>query len=231
VKKGEQLLDWILEKHFIELIILALAFAIIVLLLWALPYPPCQASGWWQVAIAIIGLPLVLHELYHLRKTLQEKPRIQLGLAPGEPTPPQITKGEILPAKTISLSRAKVSGDFSLVVENVGNVPAKSVRIQLRHEPAASDSSPASVRPKYPGTFRIEPGGILTSIDSDKLKLYPHTPQMFVLGIGHPSHTGLHQLLRDVAPGEHLLHCTVWAEGLKDESITVNEELAIRIVD
>jgi hypothetical protein len=33
------------------------------------------------VAIAIVGLPLLMHQLYQIRKAVEQKPEISIGLA------------------------------------------------------------------------------------------------------------------------------------------------------
>jgi hypothetical protein len=231
VRRVDQILDWIFEKHFTELMVIAALAGAAILVLLAFPAHANEASGWWQVAIGIWGLPLVIHELYRLRKTLEEKPEIYLRIAPGKQTELQISTKEVLPEKTINLSRGQIRGDFSLVVGNAGSVPAKSVVIRIQHKPPASDPTPPSVRPEPFEPFKHEVDRIYTCRLDDKFKIYPGVPQVFHFQIGHPGSSGFFLNLKDVPPGEHLLDCTVWFEGMKGEPITVDEKLLIKIVD
>jgi hypothetical protein len=227
VKRANQILDWTLEKHFTMLMVTMVLAGATILMLLAFPATTDVASGWWQVAIEIVGLPILVHQLYQIRKALQQKPRISIGLVPGEVTATQLKKKDGLPTTQIDLSRRGKS-DFTLVIQNYGQLAAKSVMIRLEYTPYKGDSPPALMRPSPGSRFKVEVDGNSAFRGGEDWVLYSLSSETFTFSIGYPSQTGMFLLVQKLELGDHHLRCTVWADGLEPAA---TEDLVVQIIE
>jgi hypothetical protein len=232
MRRGNQILDWILEKHFPKLIIVAIIMAIAVVVFWAWPNSPSQASGWWQVAIAIVGLPLLMHQLYQIRKAVEQKPEISIGLAGVKDLPSSMIREAETLNTTVSVSRGYAF--FEVVIRNKGKVAAKFVKIHLEHksqllQPAQESLAPVIKVSEFssgkPGFYKENNAEFVYIGGADRI-IHPGDSEIF--GFHITTATGVLIDKPDVreypAPGSHHFQCTVWAEGLDHP---VSEQLIV----
>jgi hypothetical protein len=93
--------------------------------------PNAGIAGWVQVAIAALGVPILLRELNHIRQAINQKPIISVGVAKVKDLPlSKIRETEHL--KSV-LDVSHGYPHFWLVLRNSGKVAAKSVKIHVEY--------------------------------------------------------------------------------------------------
>jgi hypothetical protein len=90
-----------------------------------------NSSSWTQVVIDLIGLPIIIYGLWALRR----EPEISVGIVKGHPSRFEIRRNRSLP-KEIEIS---IQEGFTLVIRNVGNSAAESVRWIFEYDPCGGD--------------------------------------------------------------------------------------------
>jgi hypothetical protein len=235
LRRSSDTLEWILEKHFTKLmIIVAVAGTGFVLL--ALFLPPGEASGWWQVAIAIVGLPLLIYQLYQIRKAIEQKPRISIGLANVEDLPTSEIRSLETLHTTVTVNRGYAH--FYLVVRNQGTAAAKFVKIHLEYKPEFRHPEQAGLVPvidvsEFSGgkpSFYKENNAEFVYIGGSDWTIHPNDTEVFAFHIT----TVLvlqkepFELREFPEPGNYHFHCTVWAERLDHP---ISEQLIVKIAE
>jgi hypothetical protein len=186
---------------------------------FALRSTPADAAGWWQIVIAVAGLPILLYELEKVAKDLRRaewKPDISIGLAYFRESLLELKdyEGEF-PVDIDLTSEHRTSGKPEyiclLVVQNRGKLAAKFVRILIELKSPEDDFS---------------------FIPSEELKLIGAQDYSFEASSNwfiHPKHARVFPLTFSTSePQQYLFHCTVWTEGLEKP---VGQALTVRIVD
>jgi len=179
-----------------------------------------NASGWVEVAIAFIGLPIVVYQLMNLRQKIEQahwKPEIYVGVAHH---PLSISDIEDNLPSEIELIRKSANFHFSLVIQNRGKLAAKFVKIHLVFQ-SFEDQTYIPVigfpednfdkKGKKDYIFSGGPGWVV----------YPFDAEWFHIEL-NPNSAGV------IRSGEYLFQCTVRAEGL---DTPVSRELRVNITD
>lgn len=221
---------------------------------YALTSPPSGASGWWQVAIAIFGLPILLYQLYEILKALRQEPELDIGLA----TVKDLPTSEIREKKAISTSVEVSYGyaHFYLVIKNLGITTAKYMKIHFEYksfEPSEHqiDSSVETLVSAPPELRR--PLLKVDEFSKDKQQFVQENNVECTFnggtdGVIYPKDTGIFgfrmststisRIKREHADpikmpeypalGECIFDCTVWAEGLNKP---IKKRLILKITD
>jgi hypothetical protein len=192
-----------------------------------------NASGWFQVFLEALSLPVLLYGIYRLREELRKeswKPEISIGVTSIEPLS-EVRRRTTLP------TRADISQGytcFQLLVRNEGKLAARFVKMHLEFEsvgdtsyrnaaklPVEELAAPTVEIPEdNPFEWQNNKDFIFTG-GADWI-IYPqdNTAFTFCLGTvvkGQPP-----------VPHDYRFHCTVWAEGL---DCPAEEDLVVRIVE
>lgn len=198
------------------------------------------ASGWCQVAIALIGLPILFYELSRIRQAIEQKPMISIGLATVRDLPSsKIREAKSLPT-AVNVKRGYAH--FYLVVRNQGPVRSEFVKIHLEHTGASEGP--------HKSPFHLYPPPLLRVSEFSESKPSFHQENnvecIFIGGsdwVIHPNDSeifGFHMttsLVKQKEPVEIrefpkpcdcYFHCTVWAERLNSP---VSEKLIVRIIE
>jgi hypothetical protein len=216
------------------IVIVLVALGLIAFSLYsALTSQPDVASGWWQVFLGSISVPVVFYQLEQIRQALNRKPKISIGLARVSDLPvSRIRDIGVLPT-TVTVSQGYPH--FFLVVRNQGKVAARFVKIHFEHKPGPSDQSSL-----------LFPVVKVSEFSSDKPSFWAENNYEFVFTGGpdwhiHPNDFevfGFHlttvvvkqkepyELMEYPEPGDCPFQCTVWAEALGHP---VTEQLTVRI--
>ncbi len=213
-----------------------------------------DASGWWSLFITVIGLPVVVVQLYLLRKTLLDtirEPKIEIGLLTEPIDYTQIFSNSKLPAKqsynvqqyleelrlTIT-AETLTRADFSpvrMVIANVGNYVAQKIKIRV-----SLISYPGENPPFYfimdPIDDKFKPLPNLQDFvfgGSGDRAIFPDDFEAFPVFIGPSKEAIFGSSLRvstaeGFYPGTYRFRCTVWADRL---SKAISKELEIEITD
>jgi hypothetical protein len=214
-----------------QLRILAISLGVISGLLlysFALPYSPPEASGWWQVVLIIVGLPVLLDQLNKIQeeaKKSQWKPEINIGWA-RFPLPEPYFKKEDLETQISSTSR-NVSFSFHLVIQNHGQLAARYVKIRLDFKSFEEKLDiPHLTFPKgnLPRERDFEKSGEKDYIfhGGADWVIYPHDAEVFLMRLVLREHG------KPMRVGNYSFHCTVWAEGLENR---VEKDLIVSITE
>jgi hypothetical protein len=88
---------------------------------------------WWSMFLSVFGLPVLVIQMYLLRKTVEEgiwKPVISLGIFKATPPPDIIMKFDELP-KQVPITYKDYKEPSKIIIRNMGKAAAKSVKIQV----------------------------------------------------------------------------------------------------
>jgi len=180
-----------------------------------------NASGWVEVAVAFIGLPIVAYQLRNLRQKMEQahwKPEIYVGLAHHPLSISDIQ--DDLPSE-IELIGKGANFHFSLVIQNRGKLAARFVKIHLVFQSFEGKTDTPVIgfpeddfekKGKKDYIFSGGPDRVVYPLDDAEwfhIELNPH-------------------IAGRIGPGEYLFQCTVRAEGL---DTPVSKELRVKITD
>jgi hypothetical protein len=215
--------------------IIIISFGLVGLSIFEAFQPSADVSGWVQVGIAALGVPILLRELNQIREAINQKPNIGIGLASINDLP----LAKIRDAKSLTTLKNVSHGypHFELVVRNEGRVAAKSVKIHFEFISRAPKGNSLAVPvleckdwlkdnrftfKKVNNADFVFIGGtdwVLHANDSDMFAFYLTT------ALGRKDKPGEHEY-PDV--GEYEFMCTVWADGLDNPVV---EKLKVNVVD
>jgi hypothetical protein len=182
------------------------------------------ASGWWQVAIAVAGLPILLYELSRIRQAIEQKPVISIGLATDRDLPSsKIREAKSLPT-TVNVSQGYAH--FYLVVRNQGPVRAEFVKIHLEHTGSseAPNSSPlylyappllrVSEFSESKPSFHQENNAECVFVGGSDWVVHPNDSEIFGFHMTSSlvKQTEPVKIMEFPKPCDCYFHCTVWAE-------------------
>lgn len=191
---------------------------------YALPYSPPEASGWWQVVLVIVGLPILLDQLKKIQeeaKKAQWKPEISIGLAPFPLSISDLEVGKDLPTE-LHVVRQSSNFRLTLVIQNRGKLAAKFVKILLvkSFEENAYMPRVAIQWGQVTNEKRFGQVGNKEYVFNGGIDwvLYPHDIEQF--------RVVLSPIGDSIKADDYYFHCTVWAEGLDNP---VSELLVIKI--
>jgi len=179
-----------------------------------------NASGWAEVAIAFIGLPILVYELVNLRKKVEQaqwEPDIHVGVAQH---PLSISDIESALSTEIELIRKAANFHFSLVIQNRGKRAARFVKIHLVFESFEDKTYIPVVRFSEDNFEKKGTKDYVFSGGRDWI-VYPTDAEWFHIELD--SHPG-----GQIRSGDYLFQCTVRTEGL---DTPVREELKVKITD
>lgn len=170
---------------------------------------PSEMSGWWQVAIEMIGLPLLLFGLYQIIQQNQRQPDIHVGVYHRDIRTVDIYQ---LDENDELQSEYKVSGsntDFALTIQNRGRKVAQFIKIRLEH--LNRIESPTSSRIGLSNEVFSSNTNVDFHFDDQGYILYPGEIQSFIF----KAYVQERNRLTDPIRGETAhLRCTIWADGL-----------------
>lgn len=114
---------------------------------------PPESADWWALVIAVVGVPILIYELYRLRLVIiesQRRPILDIGVialpdtigtAPGDL---DISRSATLDVSHVQINDSRIDAIFdpqniqdlknlfALIVRNKGNRPARFVKIELK---------------------------------------------------------------------------------------------------
>lgn len=167
-----------------------------------------DAAGWAQVAVEVLGLPLVIYGLYRLAP---EKPVIQIGVAFGHPRQVREEYNEFSNKVITGIWDNKAP--FLLIVRNRGNVAAKFVKISLEINVREPTNWYGTIL-EHTGDFPFVAEGTsenLTLCGGEDLVIYPKDEVAFRFSLASSQ-----EILEE---NNYNLRCMVWAEGLSEPKI------------
>jgi len=190
-----------------------------------------NASGWWQVFLETLGLPVLIYGLYKLREEMRRegwRPEIRIGISQVEPLS-EVRKRETLPTMAI-VSQGYAC--FQLIVGNRGRLAARFVKMHLEFLSFQDDSYASAARSPVERlaapTVKI-PNGNPFKWQNNKdfifegghdWVIYPRDDVTFAFFLGTVVQGQL------PVPYDYRFRCTVWAEGLDNP---VHSELTVRV--
>jgi hypothetical protein len=178
-----------------------------------------NASGWVEVAIAFIGLPIVVYQLMNLRQKMEQahwRPEIYVGLAHHPLSISDIQ--DDLPSE-IELIRKGANFRFSLVIQNRGKLAAKFVKIHLVFQSFEDKTYIPGIGFPEDNFEKKGKKDYIFSGGPDCV-VYPLDAKWF--------HIELKPHVEAIRSGEYVFQCTVRAEGL---DTPVSKDLRVKITD
>jgi hypothetical protein len=191
-----------------------------------------NASGWLQVFLEALSLPVLVYGLYRLREELQReswKPEISIGVTRVEPLS-EARKRITLPT-TASISQGYTC--FQLLVRNKGKLAARFVKIHLEflsfQDTSYRDVAKSPMEKLAAPTVEI-PGDNPFEWQNNKdfifrggadWVIYPQDNAAFMFCLGTVVEG------QSPVPHDYRFHCTIWAEGV---GCPVEEELIVRVM-
>ncbi|HAE59799.1 MAG TPA: hypothetical protein DCG54_09925 [Anaerolineae bacterium] len=195
--------------------------------------PNADVSGWVQVGIAALGVPILLRELNQIREAINRKPKINIGLANVNDLPLSKVRNAKALHTTKDISRGYPH--FELVVRNNGSVTAKSIKIHFEFVSRAPKENSLAVpvlecvdwRKDDRFTFKKVNNADFVFIGGANWVLHANDSDMFPF---HMTTTlGKKDGERERPDyGKYEFECTVWADGLDKP---VQEKLIVNVVE
>lgn len=87
-------------------------------------------TGWVQVALSVVAIPLIVYELDAIREVGNRSPQISFGLANVNDLP--ISKLHTLQLKN-NVNVSKGYAHFYIVLRNQGSAVAKNIKVEIEH--------------------------------------------------------------------------------------------------
>jgi hypothetical protein len=198
-----------------------------------------DVSGWVQAGLALASLPIILYQLDQIRKAVDRRPELNVGLANTRDLPfSKVRWGSALrPQVDIGQGYAH----FYLVIQNSGKAPARFVKVYLEHvnrdqkafpPPLVKVSEYSEDKPSFIPEHNFDfvfRGGSDWTINPDDIEPFGFHITTSV-GSGETyrdKHGETHHRMEYPALGEVVLNCIVWAEGLEQP---VQQQLCVNIV-
>lgn len=178
-----------------------------------------EAAGWVQNLLAAIGVPILWYELDQIRKTIGQKPIIDIGVASVHNLPLSRIRNSKKLSTDVLASRG--FAHFMLIVRNKGTVGAKFVKIHLEYlRPAETSLLTPTVKvsefSEDKNSFKAENnadfifnGGYDWGIHPNDFEIFSFHMSTVVVKQIEP-----HEIREYPEPGDYNFICTVWAEGL-----------------
>jgi len=193
-----------------------------------------SASGWWEVFLGALSLPLLFYELSRLRQAVEQKPDISIGIVNINDYPlSKIRAIDSLPA-TINVGQGYPH--VTLAIRNSGVIDARYVKIHLEFfRPEQVNLNTPIVRvydwlgdQRY--SFKQENNVDFVFIGGSDWVLHPKDTEIFSFHISTTTviQTEPVEIRERPSLGKYRFQCSVWAEGL---SSPVVENLIVNIVE
>ena len=199
---------------------------------------PLQASGWVQVALVFVGMPVILFQIYEIRKDLNKEPKLDVGIASIDDYPISNIKNSNILKSKVDVSSGYAH--FLLAVRNNGKNLAKNIKIFLEFTETNLEE-PGLRYPKLKiSEFSKDKKGFVSENNADftfvggaDFSIYPGDTDTFGFDfttvINRTDHNGeLHPDYPE--PCICFLKCIIWAEGLV-RPISKNLEIHITQLD
>ena len=202
-------------------------------LYFALTSQTDDPSGWWQVFLGALSVPIVFYELDQIRRAVGQKPIISIGLVGVDDLPLSKIRDTATLPTTVTVSQGYAH--FYLVVRNQGKVAARYVKVHLEHKRKPSDQlsllSPVVKMSEFSSdkpSFKAENNIDFLFIGGSDWVIYPNDSEIFGFHITTVviKQTEPYRLREYPEPGDCHFQCTVWAEGLNHP---VSEQLTVKI--
>lgn len=217
----------------IKLLALLLSAIIIVVCLGSTlldPYFGSNIAGWIQTGITVISFPIILFELDQIRRTLNKKPHLEVGLVNMNDLPfSKVRCMHEIPEKT---TVSDGYPHFYLVLRNRGAIPARYVKIYLEHTnrenhilppPLVKISEFTKEKPSFVAEHNFDfvfRAGTEWIINPDDIEPFGfHIATSIIIDKNNRSALP--------PPCEIFLDCTIWAEGLQQP---LKKKLVVRII-
>jgi hypothetical protein len=203
-----------------------------------------DASGWWSLFLGTIGVPVLVFQLYSLRKTIKEstwRPVLDIGVMidpldyqfvlMDKPLPKKQTLDPTIWNKAVDLESAYEAlaslFPLRLVIRNAGQLAAKHIKIHMDCKHFPGDEAPIVIFPDkefkmLTGTsgyvFRGSESGIIHPKDFEafRITITQHPDKLNdVFYKLSDSPEGI-AVSEMIQPGLYQFHCTIWADGLEE---------------
>jgi len=218
-------------SRFVWIFIILVAIILVGISVQQAIQPDADAAGWIQVAIAALGVPILLRELYQIRQSINQKPIISIGLANVKDLPLSNVRAKKSLKPTLEISRGYPH--FWLVIRNTGRVAAKSVKIHFEFIKSTHQDpllQPVIRTEDWMGdkryTFKIVNNADFVFIGGTDWVLHANDTDMFDFYITTSIVKGEQRERPDF--GDYEFRCTAWADGLDNPVV---QKLIVRIVN
>lgn len=192
------------------------------------------ASGWWQVFLGIVGIPILYSELVRLRKAVEKKPALNIGIVNINDYP--LSNVRIMKQLPTLVRVGKGYPYFAVAIRNTGTFPAKFVKIHLEFR--RPDHIEGLARPtvkvyKNPEEnddgFQKDTNFDFMFIGGSDWVLYPNDTDIFpfIMSTTMIKETEPVEIRERPPLGDYYFHCTVWAEGLD----IIQEDFIVSVVE
>ncbi len=206
--------------------------------------PNGAASGWWQVVILIIGLPILLYQLYEILRELGKKPELDIGLA----TINDLPTSRIREKKTLPYAVDVSSGypHFFLVIKNQGKAAARYIKVHFEHRtsetplnisikrppPVLKVSEFSKEKPQFHQENNVEcvfTGGTNWVIHPEDTEVFGfHMTTSVIKETIKRENGDIINIPESPARGDCVFDCTIWTEGVDKP---ISKRLIVGIVD
>jgi len=196
-----------------------------------------DAAAWAQVILGALGIPVLYYELSQIRKAIEQRPAISVGVASVNELP--LSNIRNLKALSTQISVSQGYPCFWLVVRNQGKVAAKSVKIHLEYNPPKRKSLylPVIDAKDWLGdnryTFKKVNNADFVFIGGSDWVLHANDTDMFdfqmTTAVAKHTEKGIVRERPDL--GDYTFTCMVWADGLDKplmEALTISVKESIK---
>jgi hypothetical protein len=197
--------------------------------------PPSEWSGWLQVILASLAIPIIYYELTRIQHSFNQKPMISIGVASVNDLP--LSKIRNLGSLSTSTNIGHGYSVFWLAIRNSGQVAARNIKIHVEYRTPAKPKpnlfSPVITVGDWLGdnrfTFKKVNNADFVFIGGQDWILHSNDTDMFDFGMTTSivKQTKPHEIRERPALGSYEFFCTIWADGL-DKPVT--EKLVINII-
>jgi hypothetical protein len=196
---------------------------------------PMQASGWIQVALVVIGIPVIFFQLQEIRQKIYLEPQINIGVANVHELPLSNLKTSKVLKPVVDVAQGYPF--FKLVVRNSGKATSKYVKIFVEYKGNSLDSkglyNPKLIINEFSNNkkgFVSENNVDFIFIGGSDYCIYPDDTDIFGFSFTTVVGRKFNGEETNVKPYacDCFLQCTVWAEGLVEPVI---QDLTIRIIE
>jgi hypothetical protein len=188
-------------------------------LYYAITSPSAEQSGWWQLALIVMGLPVLIYQSNEANQS-RWQPELQLGIVSS--TNLDIYNLNILPSLPKEVTLDQRSTYFGLVIQNKGKLAARFVKIHLHHLPNQNstprDNTFGLVESSQKFTT-VNTGDQIFRASADWV-VYPHDTEVFFFNL-RPFTSD------EFRSTSYVFRCTLLADGI-DKAI--EETLSITVM-